>query len=303
MTAKEYIERILSLQKKGDYSFAYNILQEALSYHPSNGFLQTSEVYLLLKLRRLKEARQKAEMRLSALKTNPFFMRTYIEILFKERDKGELISLAERLKSVPVLDGKLYTYLANTLVRFGERQAAIELINSGLSYMPKSKELSLYLKRLKEGDEESSLHYYREKYRNITPEMAIMEIENILILPDYEGNIPIRLFLAELYKKAGNLKMAEEVYSECLKIKDSSHVRKMLGFVYYKMGDMDKAFLYLKEPFLENPSDHALYNTISKIIEKTGNIKEAEGLINETLTRHPEARQVYGLLRRLRKRF
>lgn len=67
-TAKEYIERILSLQKKGDYSSAYDILQEALSYHPSNGFLLTSEVYLLLKLGRLKEARQKADIRLPELR-------------------------------------------------------------------------------------------------------------------------------------------------------------------------------------------------------------------------------------------
>lgn len=63
---------------------------------------------------------------------------------------------------------------------------------------------------------------------------------------------------------------------------------------------MDKAFLYLKEAFLKDPSDYAVYNTMAKIIEKTGNITEAEALINEALSRHPGARQVYGLLRRLR---
>lgn len=301
MTVREYIERIISLQKKKDYSSAYNILQEALYYHPLNGFLQTSEIYLLMKLGRLKEARQKAEERISMLKDNPFFLRTYVEILSKERDRKELLNLTERLCLTPVRDERLYTYLAGILIRIGEKERAIELLNSASAYMPESREISLYLKKLKEGCQVGGINYYRDRYKDVTPESAITEIENILILPDYKNDIPIRLFLAELYKKTGNMKKASEVYSECLKIKDSLHVRKMLGFVYYKIGDMDKAFIYLRDAFLEDPSDHAIYNTIAKILQKTGNIKEAEALISETLSRHPEAKQVYGLLRRLKR--
>lgn len=302
MTAREYIERILSLQKKRDYTSAYNLLQEALSYHPLNGFLQTSEIYLLMKLGRLKEARQKAEMRIAILRDNTFFLRTYVEILSKEKDREGLLNLTERLCLAPVRDERLYTYLAGILIRIGEKQRAIELLNSASACMPKSKELSLYLQKLKEGPEDEGINYYRERYRDVPAQKAISEIENIYFLPDYEGNISLRLFLAELYKKTGDFKRAIEVYSECLKIKDSPFVRKMLGFVYYKAGDMDKAFLYLKDAFIEDPSDHAVYTTISKIIERTGNIKEAETLVNETLSKHPGARQVYGLLNRLRKR-
>lgn len=301
MTVREYIERIISLQKKKDYSSAYNILQEALYYHPLNGFLQTSEIYLLMKLGRLKEARQKAEERISMLKDNPFFLRTYVEILSKERDRKELLNLTERLCLTPVRDERLYTYLAGILIRIGEKERAIELLNSALSYMPESKELRLYLEKLEEGLQENTISYYRDRYKNNPPEKTITEIEAIMVLPEYEKNISLRLFLAELYKKTGDFKRAIEVYSECLKIKDSLHVRKMLGFVYYKIGDLDKAFIYLRDAFLEDPSDHAVYNTIAKILQKTGNIKEAEGLINETLSRHPEAKQVYGLLRRLKK--
>ncbi|MFN3480080.1 MAG: tetratricopeptide repeat protein [Thermodesulfovibrionales bacterium] len=301
MTLREYIERIVSLQKKRDYTSAYSLLQEAISFYPSNGFLQTSEVFLLLKLGRLKEAKQKAEQRIAILKDNPFFLRTYAEILSKERDSKGLLNLSDRLRLTPVRDERLYTYLAGILIRIGEKQKAIELLNSGLSYMPGNRELSSYLEKLKEGSQDGGINYYRERYRDVPPEKAIMEIENILILPDYKSDISLRLFLAELYKKTGNLKKAIEVYSECLKIKDSPHVRKLLGFVYYKMGDMDRAFLYLKDAFLDNPQNHALYNTIAKIIEKTSRAKEAEALINETLSRHPEARQVYGLLRRLKR--
>ena len=300
MKVSQYIEKILSFQKEKDYFTAYNILQEAITYYPSSEFLQASEVYLLLRLKRHKEARQKAEARITTLKTNPFFLRTYIEILSKERDIEQLLNIANWLKSSSVREERLYIYLANSLIRFGERQAATELLNSGLS-LPSNKEIGHHLQKSRNGFDEVSIDYYREKFKGIPPEKAISEIENILVLPEYESNISIRLFLAELYKKVGNLKRASEVYSDCLKIKDSTHVRKMLGFVYYRLGEMDKAFLYLKDPFLEDPQDHALYNTISKIIEKTGNKKEAEALINEALSKHPEARKVYGILRRLKK--
>lgn len=299
---KGYIEKVLSFQREKDYLSAYNILQEALICYPSNEFLLSSEVYLLLRLKRLKEARQKAEARLSTLKTSPFFLRTYIEILSKERDREQLLRIAERLKTMPVRDEKLYLYLAGILIRLGERGQAIGLLNSGLSYMPEGKELSAYLERLEGSPDKAGVSYFRERFKDIPPDRAIAEIENILILPDYKDDIPIRLFLAELYKKTGNLKKASEVYLDCLRIKDSPHTRKMLGFLYYRSGELDKAFAYLREAFLEDPEDHALYNTISKIIEKTGNTKDAEALINEALSRHPGVRKVYGLSKRLKNR-
>lgn len=301
MILGEYIERILKLQRKRDYIAAYNILQDALSYYPSNEFLQTSEIYLLFRLKRTKEARQKAEARLSTLRTNPFFLRTYIEILSKERDKEGLFQVAERLKAFPVNDDRLYAYLAGSLARIGERQKGVELLESGLSFMPQSIELRKCLEGIKEGSQGVGVNYYRERFRDVPPERAIKEIENIIILPDLANNIPIRLFLAELYKRSGDLRRASEVYSDCLRIKDSPNIRKMLGFLYYRIGDMGKAFFYLRDAFIEDPDDHVLYNTISKILEKKKDIKGAEALIRDVLGRHPEAGQVYGLLKRLKK--
>jgi len=302
MKAREFIDRILSLQKKKDFRGAFNILQEALSIYPSNTFLLTSEIYLLLRLKRLKEARQKAEARFDSLKTNPFFLRTYIEILLKENEKEEFMRLSERLNTIAIRDEKLYLFIARSLIKLGEREKAIGILNSGLLYMPGSRELNSLLDRLKEEPHEAGINYYRERYRDIPTERAISEIENILFLPDFEGDISIRLFLAELYKKRGLMEKAAEIYTECLKIKDSPHVRRMLGFLYYRMEDMDRAFFYLRDALIETPEDYAIYNTISKIIERTDNLKEIESTINEALSRHPEARHLYGLLKRLRKR-
>lgn len=302
MTLGEYIEEVISLQRKRDYTSAYNILQEALSFYPSNDFLLTSEIYLLLRLRKTAVARQKAEARLPTLWTNPFFLRTYIEILLRERDKNEILNIAKRLKSFPVKDENVYIYLSGVLERLDEFQEALELLYSGLLFLPDSEILKEYIGRFKKGLQVKGVNYYREKYSGIPLDEAIREIENILILPDLEMDINLRLFLAELYKKKGDLRKAAEVYLGCLRIKDSLYVRKMLGFVYYKMDEMDRAFIYLKDVFLENPEDHAVYNTLSKIIGKSGNLQKIEALLNKTLSRHQKAGRVYGLLRRLRKR-
>ncbi|GAB4539138.1 MAG: hypothetical protein Fur0020_08080 [Thermodesulfovibrionia bacterium] len=301
LSIKQYTERIISLQKKRDYGSAYNILQEALYYYPSNKFLQALEIYLLLRIGRLKEARQKADMRIVTLKTEPFFLRTYIEILSRVRDKEELIRLSDRLKSKPMGDERIYTYLADVLTRLGERQEAIELLKSGISYLPHSKELVSSLNRLEGGIQKTGVGYYRERYRGLPPERAISEIENILILPDYVNDIPLRLFLAEVYKKTGDLKRASEVYLDCLKIKDDPYARRMLGFVYYRIGEFEKAFYYLKDTLIKNPEDHAVYNTLSRIMERIGNINDAEAMITEALTKHPEARHLYGLLKRVKR--
>ncbi len=300
MTVREYTERIISLQKKKDFTSAYDVLREAITLYPSNEFFQTSEIYLLLKLKRLKEAREKAEVRLALFRSNPFFLKTYIEILLKQRDKEGLRGIAERVKVIPFKDEKFYILLGDALMKAGYRDFAIELIQAGISYMPENRELQHYLEALMDGINEAGIEYYRERYRGIPSERVISEIENILILPEYERNVSIRLFLAELYKKRGDLDKAVEVYRECLKIKDSLFMRKMLGFVYYRMGDMDKAFFYLRDAFLNDPEDHVLYSTISKILERTGDSTKAEELVKEALSRHPKAGQIYGLMKRLR---
>ncbi len=301
MTPKEYIERIISFQRKKDYESAYNLLQDGLTIYPSNEFLQTSEIYLLLRLKRIKEAREKAEARLSIFRSNPFFLKTYIEILIKQKDRKALLDMAEMLKVTPVKDERLYTSIADALIRFNEMDMAVELIQSGISYMPDKKELQLYLERLNEGEHSVAVGYYRERYRGMPPERVISEIENILILPDYERNVAIRLFLAELYRKKGDLEKAGEVYSQCLRIKDSLFIRKMLGFVYYRMGHMDKALFYLRDAFLNDPNDNAVYSTIYRILEKKGDFSLAESLVNEALTRHPGTGRIYGLMKRLRR--
>jgi hypothetical protein len=59
-------------------------------------FYRPLEVYLLLRLGKITEARQKQRQgQEQMIMTNPFLLRTYVEILFKERDM-EAITLLQR---------------------------------------------------------------------------------------------------------------------------------------------------------------------------------------------------------------
>jgi len=300
MTLREYIEKILLLQGQRDYETAYDILGEALSYYPNSDFLLASEVYLLFKLSRIKEAREKAEKRLEILKTNSFFLKTYIDILLKEGDRDTILNIAERISSWNITNDKSYIVLARALSKIGQRKQAIELIRSAMSFLKDNKELAEYLAELINPTSEAGINYYRKRFKGVPVEKAISEIENIMVLPDYRDDTSIRLFLAELYRKTGNLGGAVDIYLDILKIMESPYVRKMLGFTYYRMGEFEKALFYLKEPFIHNPEDHAVYTTVSRILQKTQDIKGAEAMINEALSRKPEAGHLYGLMRKLK---
>jgi hypothetical protein len=59
--ARGYADRIIELERKRDYRGAHEVLKEALTIYPTQPFLLRTEVYLLLRLNKTKEARTKAE--------------------------------------------------------------------------------------------------------------------------------------------------------------------------------------------------------------------------------------------------
>ena len=68
--ARGYSDRIIELERKRDYRGAYELLKEALTIYPTRPFLLRTEVYLLLRLNKTKEARAKAEGRVVMKREN-----------------------------------------------------------------------------------------------------------------------------------------------------------------------------------------------------------------------------------------
>lgn len=302
MLASDYVQKIISLQRKRDYEAAYSLLLEGLSLYPTNTFMQSSEIYLLFKLNRRKDARQKAEARLGLFKNNPFFLKTYIEILLKDRATDEALRFIEKILSSDIRDELLYLFMADVAGRIVDKKRAKEIIHAGLLMMPESSKLKERFDQLNQDDSgESTSGYYRERFRGKTPDEVIGEIEAIMVIPEYSKDISLRFVLAEAYKKKGDISKATRTYHDILKEKDTPFVRKMLGYAYYRMEDYDNAILFLRDMFISHPDDHALFATVSKILEKKGDLKLAESIISEALSSHPGAKNLYGILKRLKK--
>jgi predicted Zn-dependent protease len=301
VSLNDYIQNILALQRSKNYRGAYELLKEALKYYPTNHFLQGSEVFLLFRLGQVKEARRLAEERLSALKTNPFFVKTYIDCLVKDKAQEDALRVIDSVFTWGIRDEKLFGSIADILMRIADTDRAVAFLQLALMLMPQSQALKEHLSRLNNQSlKDKTVGYYRERFKDIPLQRVIEEVENLLVLPDFMEDLSLRLYLAEVYKKKGDLHKAAETYTEALKIKDTPFVRKMLGYVYYRLKDWDKAFIYLRDHFIEEPQDNALYTTMAKILQNRNNQSDAEALVAEALARHPEYKQLYGLLKKTR---
>ena len=298
-----YREKILALEKVKDYHGAYALLQDALRVYPTQAFLLRTEIFLLLKLRKIREARKKAEERMELLKLDPFFLRTYFVILEKDKAREDIERLLEGLASWHIRDEDFYVFVSDMAARIFGRAKALEVLNSALSLLPGSVRLKDLWNQWKERDAlpENRLLNYKEKFKGKNVDEAIRDIENIAVLPNYAQDYALRLYLAELYKKAKQYDKAVAVYEQLLRQKDAPFTRKMLGYAYYKAGQMQPALSCFKEAFFDDPFDPFLYRTIGKIFQENQDYEGYQRLLNEALAQKPAAKHLYGLLRKAQK--
>lgn len=302
MNVRECSDKIIHLEKSRDYRAAYELVKEGLTVYPTNLFFLRTEVYILYKLKRMTEAREKAEGRMGLLKNDPFFLKTYMSLLESQNAKEDMDRLLEKILSSALRNEDLYIFLARMVSKNFGQERAIEVLKSAISTLPESQSLkNLYTQWCTDGNPEGRFKYYRERFKGRKIEEVIMEIESIRILPDYVGDYELHLYLAELYKTAQRYDEAAGIYLHLLKLKDHPFTRKMLGYVYYRNGDMEKALTYLKDIFLSDPNDHYLYSTIMRIYGSRSDYEGFERLVQEALSLKPEAKHLYGLLKRAKK--
>ncbi len=303
LTVTEFKEKIIDLQKQKDFYGAYEVLKNALSVYPTNVFFLSTEVFLLYKLNRVKEARQKAEERIDFLKNDSFFLKSYLTILEKLRAKDDFENFIERSILVKQSGNEdLYIFFSQIIERALGKEYAVNALKRFLTFFPDSKKLKDLLDNLQKSEGRSRKYkQYSEKFKGRKPEDAIREIENIILLPEYANDLELLTYLAELYKKQGNYDKAINIYQHLLTIKDNEFIRKMLGYAYYKKEDYKSALVYLKDIFLKNPDDHFLYSSIYRIFKENYDSEGLQKLINEALSLHPSSKHLYGLLSKTKK--
>ncbi len=300
--AREYADRIIDLQRKRDYHGAHEVLKEALTVFPTLSFLLKTEVYLLLRLNRIKEARTKAESRLETLKNDTFFLKTYLGILQQEKAKDDMERLIMSIIARNIGDEAFHLFLVKTATTGIGREKGQEVLRLAIARFPESESLRKLAESGEKGEGGANkFAHYRDKFAGRKTAEAIAEIEAVLIIPEYAEDYELQVYLAELYKKLDRYDQAVEIYTKLLSLQDREFTRKMLGYSYYKMGNFDQAVLYLKDVFLKRPDDPYLSRTICKIYEQKQDFEGLERLVTEVLAARPEAKHLYGILKKARK--
>ena len=298
----EYRDKIIQLEKDKDYRGAYAVLKEALTVYPTQPFLLRTEVFLLWRLRKLNEARQKADEKFDELKSDPFFLKTYLLILDQEKTLGDLENLLMRIPSWKIYDEDFYKFAANLTKKHFGKERGIQFLRNVLLTLPGSNLLQSLLQEWESSDTiEHKFQDYKERFKGKEREAVIREIEAIKAIPQYKDDADLDLYLAENYKKAGRFNEAIKVYLSLLAKKDHPFTRKMLGYAYYKIHESQKASTYLSDIFLDDPFDYYLYGTITRIFEQKKDFEGYQRLLQQALAKHPEAKHLYGLLKKAKQ--
>lgn len=302
LTAGEYGRKIVQLQRDRQPYQAYEMVKEAINCYPTSPFLLKSEVYILYQLKKIKKAKEKAERIIEQLKYDPFFLTTYLKILEAEGAKEDIERLIENIPLWGIRDEDFYVFLIKAVLRIFGKEKAIEV---GRQITPII-EGSSAIKHLSgeisgEGVLDKTFQYYKEKLKGKTSEEIIKELESISVLPDYANDYQLHLYLAQIYKETKKYDKAIKTYKYLLGLKDDEFTRKMMGYTYYKSGDRENALIYLRDSFIKYPHDHYLYRTIFKIFEAASDYNGFEKLTQEALGANPEAKHLFGLLKKAEK--
>jgi tetratricopeptide (TPR) repeat protein len=315
---KMKLERARNLVSKRDYIQAQKEIDEALTEDPNNPELLTllSDIYLhqgqLAKANLLTDQLlQRGELSYDLLVTkgNIFYQQgRYSKAL-------EYFSLAKRKKENSYLLGRLIQTLLH-LNRLSEAryytQLALETKPNDPFFLKflaqiykKEKKweraLEIYQKviELNPKDDFCYKEYLQLKARDWEPEKVEGELKAILKVSDKKQNPYLHALRAQNLKGMGQWEKAIAEYQKALELTpEDNFLLKQLGFCYSHQEKYAEAADILKKPFIDNPYD--IY-TRSALIAAYRKSKNEEGLIatlKEALTKHPEAKGLYGIIKK-----
>jgi len=289
------IPEILSLIKQKEFVEALERIHEEQTFFPTHALLQRSEIFCLFKLHRVKKARELCEKHFESQKNEAFFISTYLQILEKLGENDEIRLLTERVFSKGPTEARLFKLIARLLCGHPERGDYKTFIAQAANLFPT--EPAFQEKQNRQND----YRHYKEYYDKMPVRDAIDEMESLLVMPQYQKDSSLRLVLAEFKKEIKDYEDARKIYEDLLAEEHSLFVVKMLGFLLKKEGKDSEALPYLKEAFVENPSDVVLRKNFTQLCERM----EEKGLfiesVRQALQKHPEDRYLYGLLRKAAK--
>ncbi len=107
--------------------------------------------------------------------------------------------------------------------------------------------------------------------------------------------------LAEKFLKEGKFEKAEKYYREILKDDNNVFNKSRLGYVYYKWKKYDLALSIFLEMPLKNFLIPSFINMVIKSAKEAKQEQKVAEHLHELLEKHPEAKSLWGAIKRLSK--
>lgn len=318
---KMKLTRARALVSARDYSQAQQEIQEALEESPNNAELLTLLADIYTHQDRLTDATLITDQLLKngATSYNLFIIKG--NICCKQEGFAEALEyfqLAFKKRRTDYLLGRLIQTLLH-LNRTGEAlyytQLALESDPENpffLKYLgqiyKKQKEwdraLEIYQKviELIPRDEFCYKEYLQLKARDWAPEKVEGELKAILKVSDKRDNPYLYALRAQNLKSMGQWEEAVIEYQKAIQLAPGDNfLLKQLGFCYSHLQKYAEAAETLKIPFINNPNDLYVRSALIAAYKKAKNIEGLITVLKEALGRHPEAKNLYGILRKLYK--
>ncbi len=108
--------------------------------------------------------------------------------------------------------------------------------------------------------------------------------------------------LAEKFLNEGKYDKAEQYFKEILKHDPNDFNKSRLGYVYYKWGKYDLALSIFLEMPLKNFLIPSFMNMVIKAAKESGQEDKVVEHLQDLLAKHPEAKSLWGAIRRLAKK-
>lgn len=276
----------------------------------------------LLRQGNIKEAKKEA---LEVLDQFPEQVAALTVVGLVSLEKGEVDEAIENLAKAYRL--KPNAFLAGRLSRAhqmaGEENKALEILQRALEKNPRDEYLfrqytslkkklgrtpleeSELLSRFSEEDE-TSLAYaeqLRERLEEMVPQKAVLQLKKIIKVGKRKNNPHLYILLGDLYRKAKDEKQAAEAYRVARELNPKdAYALAHEAFSLRRMGEIEKAWPLLKTLVSMQPDHDAGKSALVKDAAELGRVEEAIEFFEELLLNFPQHKELYGYIKRLKKK-
>jgi tetratricopeptide (TPR) repeat protein len=282
------LNTVFALKREKRYQEAERILSELLEAYPNNPHIKKSMADLMVKQNRLTNALLFIDNVLCSHPQDTEAMTIKGTIYYKSKrykEAKEWFQGATRYKH----SNFSLSMLIKTLIKTGEIDKALSIVEGSL----KGREDNSYFLQLKAeileamGKTEEAIaiyeqildaqpdnkYIYKELIKLKTQKMdraeAAKEIETLLKVSSYSKNEHLYIQQAENYKKQKDYEKAIEAYKKGLKISlDNLFLKKQIGYCYNRLHKYEETIRFMREAFLQDPTDYVLRRTLFAAYKK-----------------------------------